>query len=136
MAQDAQKVRSRSGGVARAMSDKMREKELTASKEEHAALFAQLEIHGVVERLMEYHSSRVVTQLGLKALCPLFAGPVTDLLRSVVVHALAALAADPAARKKMAEAGRARAPAYGVEQMVEKIEALYEEVLTEKGMGR
>ena len=49
--------------------------------------------------------------------------------------ALAALAADPQARKDMAAAGRARAPAYGVEQMVAKIEALYEEVLAEKGLG-
>jgi hypothetical protein len=45
------------------------------------------------------------------------------------------LAGDPERRRQMGEAGRRRAPEYGVEQMVIKIEALYEEVLAEKGLG-
>lgn len=50
--------------------------------------------------------------------------------------ALRQLATDPEARRRMGEAGRHRALAYGVEQMVAKIEALYEEVLAEKDLGR
>ena len=36
----------------------------------------------------------------------------------------------------MDEAGRRRAAGYSVGKMVAKIEALYEEVLAEKGLGR
>lgn len=50
-------------------------------------------------------------------------------------RALIELAGDPERRRQMGEAGRRRAPEYGVEQMVIKIEALYEEVLAEKGLG-
>jgi glycosyltransferase involved in cell wall biosynthesis len=50
--------------------------------------------------------------------------------------ALSQLAGDAERRQQMGEAGRRRAADYSVEKMVAKIEALYEEVLAEKGLGR
>lgn len=53
-----------------------------------------------------------------------------------LAEALCQLARDPERRRRMGEAGRLRAADYSVEQMVIKIEALYEEVLAEKGIDR
>lgn len=48
--------------------------------------------------------------------------------------ALCKLARDGDLRMRCGEAGRARAAAYSVEAMIEKIEALYEEVIQDKGI--
>jgi glycosyltransferase involved in cell wall biosynthesis len=51
-----------------------------------------------------------------------------------LAEVLVELALDAEKRACMGQAGRARAPAYGVEQMLEKLEALYEELLLQKGV--
>ncbi len=52
-----------------------------------------------------------------------------------LARALETLLADPGRRRAMGTAGRAKAvPEFGVERMVEKLEALYREVLAEKGI--
>ena len=50
--------------------------------------------------------------------------------------ALCRLASDGEWRSRMGQAARCRASKYGVDQMVAEIEALYEEVLAEKGLDR
>ena len=52
-----------------------------------------------------------------------------------LAEAIRSLAEQPAVRMRMGEAARAKVvPRYGLEQMVMRIEALYEELAKEKGL--